>query len=872
MSNENDRQTPMMKQYLEAKKACPDTVLLFRMGDFYEMFMDDARLGARVLNLALTSREKGAKAMPMCGFPHHQVDAYVGKLINAGFRAAVCEQVEDPKQAKGLVRREVTRVVTPGTLTEDVLLNPRESNYLAAAVVEETVGIAWVDLSTGRFYASGFPKSRLLDQLARIQPSECLLCEGETLPSWMTEKMMVTTRPSWSAGLDFARKELAGQFHVLNMEGFGFHEENPLDRQALRAAGMVLDYLKETQKASLAHIDALNTFRSGEILEIDESSRRSLEITRTLRDGKRDGSLLAVLDDAVTSMGSRQLADWVANPLTDPVKIRLRQDAVGEFLENSEQCDELRKTLRGIYDLERLLSRVTTGRASPRDLYAIGQTLRMLPELKTKIATCRSEVLQRIANEIDLCPDLCRVLGESLVDDPPLTIQEGGILRPGYNAQLDELRNMAHGGRTWISKYQNEEIERTGIANLKVGYNKVFGFYIEVMHSQNDRIPPDYIRKQTIKNAERYITPKLKEYEEVVLSADEKSKELEYRLFLELRERTNQYRKRMKGTATVLAELDVLLSFAVLARQRNYCRPTITQEAELEILDGRHPVLDRVTPDGEFVPNDVLCDDKRGKILLITGPNMSGKSTYIRQAALLVLMTQIGSFIPAREAKLGVVDRIFTRVGASDELARGQSTFMVEMTETARILNMATAKSLVILDEIGRGTSTYDGISLAWAILEYLHDRINCRTLFATHYHELTDLTQSLERMRNLNVAVREWKDEVVFLHKIIEGATDKSYGIHVARLAGVPREVLDRAHEILAEMENRDESPQTLTISRQKRPGHARIRTEVGDIQLLLFDPKDPPMVEELRKTNVDNLTPLQALTLLEKWKKELK
>ncbi len=886
--------TPMMKQYNEAKKSFPDAILLFRMGDFYEMFYDDARTGARVLNLALTSREKGENAMPMAGFPHLQLEAYVGKLIQSGYRVAVCDQMEDPKQAKGIVKREVTRVVTPGTLTEDFLLNPRESNYLAGLVIDDvTVGISWIDLSTGKFFAAGFPKARMYDQLARIMPSECLICEKEELPDWIVRKVMITRRPEWASGLAFATKELTEHFHVLNLNGFGFDLQQPEGKQAIRAAGMILEYLKETQKSSLEHIDTLRAYHSGETLEIDESSRRSLEISRTLREGKREGSLLAALDCAVTSMGSRMLSDWVASPLTAKVHIELRQNAVAELLADPNLTAVLRKDLRSIYDLERLLSRVTTGRATPRDLFTIGQTLKVLPEIRMHLSSLKSSLLVRINGEIDTCPELSKTISEAIIDNPPQQVTEGGVIRPGYHAELDELREIAHGGRQWISKYQSKIQEETGIQNLKVGYNKVFGFYLEVNHSQKEKVPSYFIRKQTVKNAERYITPDLKEYEELVLSADEKQYELEYRLFSELRELTLQYRQRMIMTANVLAELDVLLAFAELARQRNYCRPEITEGDELEILDGRHPVLDMITPDGEFVPNDVLCDDEHGKILLITGPNMSGKSTYIRQVALLTLMAQIGCYIPARQAKIGITDRIFTRVGASDELSRGQSTFMVEMTETARILNMATHRSLVILDEIGRGTSTYDGISLAWSIIEYLHEKIACRTLFATHYHELTDLSQTFKSIRNLNVAVREWNDEVVFLHKIIEGATDKSYGIHVARLAGVPSEVLDRATEILRTMEERQEellnvekisefstetSPKTtseLKKSGNSFPNRILPRTQVADVQFLLFDPKEPtetPIFSELRQLDVNNITPMQALERLTQWKEMLK
>ncbi|MBE6428121.1 MAG: DNA mismatch repair protein MutS, partial [Planctomycetaceae bacterium] len=622
--NTTIKMTPMMRQYQEAKKAYPDTVLLFRMGDFYEMFHDDARLGARVLNLALTSREKGENAMPMAGFPHHQLEAYIGKLISNGYRAAVCDQMEDPKLAKGIVKREVTRVVTPGTLTEDILLNPKESNYLAGAVIDgAVVGIAWIELSTGKFYAAGFPKSRFYDQLARIMPSECLISEKEELPDWLMNKMMITRRPEWASGLAFAQKEVIEHLRVMNLDGFGFDFQVPEDKQAIRAAGMVLDYLKETQKASLEHIDSLTAYHSGETLEIDESSRRSLEISRTLREGKREGSLLATLDWAVTSMGSRMLADWVSNPLTNKKLIELRQDAVAELLEDPNTSSDLRKDLRGIYDLERLLTRVATGRANPRDLYAIGQTLSMLPEIRERVQKMKSPLLARINGEIDVCPDLADTIRKSIIDNPPLTISDGGIIRPGYSKELDELRQAASGGREWITKYQAEIQEKTGIQNLKVGFNKVFGFYIEVNNSQKEKVPNTFIRKQTVKNAERYITQDLKEYEEMVLTSDERQKELEQQLFSELRTLTLQYRQRMVTTANVLAELDVLLAFAELARMRNYCRPEVTEEQELEILDGRHPVLDMVTPDGDFVPNDVMCDDERGKILLITGPNMS---------------------------------------------------------------------------------------------------------------------------------------------------------------------------------------------------------------------------------------------------------
>ncbi len=855
----------MMKQYLEAKQACPDALLLFRMGDFYEMFHDDAKTVARVLNLALTSREKGENATPMAGFPFHQLESYLGKLIAAGYRVAVCEQVEDPKKAKGLVRREVTRIVSPGTVVDDALLDPRENNFLAAIAPGATVGLAWVELSTGRFVAASFPAPQIVDQLARIAPAECLLSEeGDSLPSHLAERMMATRRPAWAFALNAARDSLQKHFGVSGLDGLGF-TDSAEDAQALRAAGAVLDYLKETQKSSLEHIDRLIPYRAAGTLEIDEASRRSLELTRTIRDSKREGSLLAVLDRTVTAMGSRLLAEWLANPLTDVTAICVRQEAVGELRSNEARCERLQEMLRRVYDVERLLARVTTGRAGPRDLNFLGRTLQILPEIKNELADSQCELLKELNATIDVCADVCAELSAALADDCPLLARDGGFIRDGYDTELDALRELAKGGKQWIAEYQAKEIERTGISTLKVGFNSVFGYYIEITHANRDKIPAEYIRKQTIKNAERYITPELKQYEEKVLTADERSKELEFDLFLKLRDATAAHRKRMQTSAGALSRLDVLVGLADLARYRNYCRPEVVEEPVLNVIDGRHPVLDILEPDGTFVPNDAKMGAEDGNILLITGPNMAGKSTYIRQTALLTIMAQIGSYLPAKSAVVGVADRIFARVGASDELSRGQSTFMVEMTESARILNTATPRSLVILDEIGRGTSTYDGISLAWAVVEYLHDRVGCRTMFATHYHELTDLEKSMPGIKNYNVAVREWQDEVIFLHKIIEGAADKSYGIHVARLAGVPREVISRSKEILAQLE--EEHLDGEGRAKIARP-HISI-TKKAHVQMTLFEAPEHPVVEEIRRADLNNLTPLAALQLIEQWQR---
>jgi len=871
--------TPMMKQYQDAKAACGDAILLFRMGDFYEMFLDDAQTAARTLGLALTSRDKGENPIPMAGFPHHQLESYLGKLIAAGLRVAICDQTEDPKQAKGLVRREVTRIVSAGTLTDASMLDPRQSNFLAAIVAGEPAGLAWAELSTGRFHAACFPAERIADQLARIDPAECLLAEGATMLAATVGRQVVTRRPPWAFGQTAASQALSKHFGTANLEGFGF--DHAADGPALGAAGAILDYLTETQKSSLAHLDRLIPYRVGQTLELDESTRRSLEITRTIRDGRREGSLLAALDRTTTAMGSRTLADWLANPLADLAAIHDRSEAVAELVADARLCDDLRSRLQDIHDLQRLLARITTGRASPRDLAFVGRTLAALPAIKARLTARTSPMLNRREAELDLCAEIRARLEGALVDDCPLASRDGGLIRPGFHAELDTLRDLSAGGKQWMAQYQADEIARTGIPSLKVGFNKVFGYYLEVTHTHGHKIPENYQRKQTVKNAERYVTTELKEHEEKVLTAEERAKELEYELFVELRDVTAFAAKRLQATAAVLSQLDVLAALAALARQRGYCRPRCVEEPVLRIIDGRHPVLDIILADGTFVPNDTQCgpvDEAAmnngaaqdgsatgGQILLITGPNMAGKSTYIRQVALLTLMAQIGSFVPAREAVIGLTDRIFARVGAADELARGQSTFMVEMTETARILNLATPRSLVILDEIGRGTSTYDGVSLAWAIVEHLHDRIGCRTLFATHYHELTDLARSLGGVRNLNVAVREWDEQLVFLHKIVPGPADKSYGIHVARLAGVPREVNTRAMEILARLEQEH-------VSTDGRPKMARRPSrKSGDLQLTLFAPQEHPLLDRIRALKLDGTTPLEALRLLQEWQAAL-
>lgn len=859
----------MMRQYHEAKAACGDALLLFRMGDFYELFLDDAKVAARVLGLTLTSRDRDSdNPTAMAGFPHHQLDGYLQKLIRAGYRAAVCEQVEDPKQAKGLVRREITRMVSAGTLTDESLLDPRQANYLAAVFrpaskaggeAEAVVGIAWAELSSGRFEAGVFPLARLEDELERIGPAEVLYREDDVRISPPPDSRWAwTRRPAWTFAGDSSQAELCKQFGTQNLEGFGFELEH---LPAIQAAGGVLVYLQETQRVALDHFQSLRAHHRGQTLLIDAATRRSLELTRTMRSGQRGGSLLDVVDQTKTAMGARLLGEWLAEPLTDLGQITQRHDAVSELHQDATLRGEVRQALGEVFDLTRLLARVATLRCSPRDLQQIGQTLAKLPQLKQRLARCRSELLVQTEQELQLCPELRQQLEAALADHCPLSAADGQFIRVGFDAQLDQLRELASGGKQWIAQYQQQMSEQTGIANLKVGFNRVFGYYLEINNSQKDKVPVDFVRKQTLKNCERYITPTLKEYEEKVLSADDQASAREQALFVQLRQAAHAQLQVLQRLAAALATLDVLASLAELAAQRDWVRPTMTDQPELQIEGGRHPVLDVTMAQGEFVPNDCFQSPEAGMVLLITGPNMAGKSTYIRQVALLTLLAQAGSFLPAKRATIGIADRIFARVGASDELGRGQSTFMVEMIETARILNTATKRSLVILDEIGRGTSTYDGLALAWAITEHLHEQIGCRTLFATHYHELTQLAEMLPQVSNLNVAVKEWNDSVVFLHRIVPGGADKSYGIHVARLAGVPTAVNERAKDILAQLEADHRNSLDLpTIP--PPPGRGRR----GDVQLTLFGFADHPVIDDLKRLQIDSLSPLEAWQFLQR------
>ncbi|MBI2471885.1 MAG: DNA mismatch repair protein MutS [Planctomycetes bacterium] len=864
-------ETPMMRQYNEIKRQHKDALLFFRMGDFYELFFEDAKLASKVLGITLTSRSKGEGAIPMAGVPHHAAESYIRRLIKAGHKVAICDQLQNPEEAVGVVDRGVTRIITPGTLTEDTLLEDKSNNYLIAVLETNTMtGLSWIDLSTGRFHVEDVQKEILFDEFARLNPSEVLIPE-ETVrnnTSFM-ERMraecdgIITARPDWEFSKDTSYRILMEHFGTASLEGFGCEDMGP----ALGAAGAVIQYLKETQKTSLKHIGKIQKYQADNRVLMDKATQQSLEITQTMRTRDREGSLLGVIDQTKTPMGARLLREWVISPLRGSAEIKYRQIGVKELFENLALRRELRDILGNIYDIERISTKVSCGRANGRDLVSLKQSLSKLPALKEKMGFFISEVLVSTEQQLDVLEEVRTLIGTAIVPDPPHTIKDGGLIREGYDAALDELKYISRNGKSWIANFQAEEIARTGINSLKVGYNKVFGYYIEVTNTNKDNIPQSYIRKQTLKNAERFITPDLKEYETKVLTADERAKDLEYDLFIQIREQVSTFTPRLQRTSEAIALLDVLSTLANLAEENRYIMPEITDGLELKLIDGRHPVLDRRLAGESFVPNDINLDGTQDTIMVITGPNMAGKSTYIRQVALLILMAQMGSFVPAKEAVIGTVDRIFTRVGASDELSRGQSTFMVEMNETANILNNATERSLIILDEVGRGTSTFDGVSIAWAITEYIYQHIHARTLFATHYHELTELALLFPGIKNFNIAVREWGDEIIFLRKIVEGGTDKSYGIHVARLAGIPREVIQRARIILNNLE-------AATLDVNGKPKFAPLKTAQNSkqpAQLKLFLSKQDMVIEEIRKLETSRMSPLEALNKLDELKNKL-
>jgi DNA mismatch repair protein MutS len=863
----------MMEQYGQAKREAGDALLFFRMGDFYELFGEDAKVASRALGITLTSRSQGEGAMPMAGVPVKAHQGYLQQLIRAGFRVAICDQMQDPALAKGLVDRQVTRIVTAGTVLEDDLLERGASNYLLGLAPEgERCGMAWLDVSTGAFTVAEVPVERVADELARLEPAEVvvpesLLEDGER--RWLKAHGLLGTGggaafvrgAEWTFLPEGALATLREQLRVQTLAGFGLAD----DSLAVRAAGGVLAYVRETQRGALPAVSGLRLHDPASAAGLDRATRSCLELLATQREGRREGSLLAVLDRTATAMGARLLREWIVAPLVDPAAIRRRQGAVAELLARRDVHERLQRELADLPDLERIATRLLAGRASPRDLAALRAGLAAAPALKELLLACDSAPLAEAAAEVRPLPELLDRLRRGLAEHPPVILNEGGLIAPGWNARLDELRSLRENGAAAIARFQSDEIGRTGIASLKVVFNRVFGYTIEVSNAHAAKVPADYVRRQTLASAERYVNPELKALETAILSADEQARGLETELFLELRERAAQDGEAIRELARALARVDVLCGLAALARERAWVRPEVDDGDTIEIEAGRHPVLEALLPAGAFVPNDIRLDREGARLVLVTGPNMAGKSTYIRQVALLVLLAQIGSFVPAARAHVGVVDRIFTRIGSADDLSAGASTFMVEMTETAAILNGATDRSLVILDEVGRGTSTWDGLSLAWAISEYLYRKVGARTLFATHYHELIDLAEEFPAVRNVNVAVQERGDDVVFLHRIVAGGTDRSYGLHVARLAGVPAAVIERARRILADLETR--SPD-LKPRGEATPAGA---PAAEPAQQALFPRAGAAILDEIAALDPDATAPLDALLLLKQFRERL-
>ncbi len=859
------KETPMMEQFWRAKKEVPGALLFFRMGDFYELFHDDAIVASRALGLTLTARSKESDPIPMAGVPVRSVEGYLIRLVRQGHKVAICEQLQDPRHVKGLVERGIVRIVTPGTLTEEEALDARASNHMAALWIDaERAGLAWVELSTGRFQASELALAELGDELGRIRPSELLVCPEQlarvpALAREAREKLGATLseREAWRFDREGALRRLTQHLRVRSLGGFGFEDGSAV----VPAAGALLEYAQETQRAACTHILRLEKVERSELLVLDRATRACLELVATQREGRHEGSLLEAIDATQTAMGSRLLREWVLSPLRRPEQIRRRQEAVVELLEAPFLREELRAELEDVLDVERLAGRISTGRCNARDLVGLASSLRRVPVLRAKLAGASSAALAGLREELDPLDDVTGSILARLVDAPPLTIKEGGLIRGGFASELDELRAIAGDAKSWMARFQAEESRRSGIPGLKIGYNSVFGYFIEVPRGQVARVPEQYVRKQTIKAAERYITPELKEFEAKVLNSEELARDLEYELFTRLREEVAAEVQRILGSAQALARLDVLAGLAEVAAQHRYVAPDVHDGEEIHVVEGRHPVIERSPACESFVPNDAHLDLGSRRMTILTGPNMAGKSTYVRQTALIVLLAQIGACVPAERASIGVVDRIFTRVGAGDDISRGESTFMVEMVEIANILNNASRRSLVILDEVGRGTSTFDGLALAWAIAEHLHEVLGCRTLFATHYHQLTDLATRYSGVVNKNVAVREWGDEIVFLHKIVDGGTDRSYGIHVARLAGVPRAVVERARAILGDLEREEEDLAQRILGGAQAPGRPAPREGV---QLGLFASGQSAVERELRRLELERLTPIEALVKL--------
>jgi len=903
--------TPMMQQYMETKKQYSDCILFYRLGDFYEMFFDDAITASKELEITLTGKNCGLEERaPMCGVPYHSVDSYLNRLVEKGYKVAICEQVEDPQQAKGIVKREVVRVVTAGTNMNAQALDETKNNYIMCIVyIADRYGLAVADVSTGDYFVTELDSGRkLLDEIHKFSPSEIICNESFYMSGLDLDDlrhrlgMMIYSIDTHFFDDEMCARILKEHFHAASLEGMGLGDYNC----GVIAAGALLKYLYETQKTSLSHITHITGYATGRYMLLDSSSRRNLELCETLREKQKRGSLLWVLDKTKTAMGARMLRSYIEQPLIDRHEIEQRLEAVEELKDKAISREEIREYLSPVYDLERLISRVTYQSANPRDLISFRNSLEMLPHIKYILTEMHEELLQQICEELDTLEDLYQLLNESIMEEPPLALQqiceeldtledlyqllnesimeepplamkEGGIIKDGYDADVDMLRQAKTEGKNWLAQLEEEEREKTGIRNLKVKYNKVFGYYLEVTNAYKELVPDYYTRKQTLANAERFITPRLKELEDTILGAEDKLYALEYTLYCKVRDRIASEVLRVQKTAKAVAKIDVFTSLALVAERNNYVRPKINEKGLIDIKGGRHPVVEKMTPDNMFIANDTLLDDKKNRVSIITGPNMAGKSTYMRQSALIVLMAQIGSFVPADSANIGICDRIFTRVGASDDLASGQSTFMVEMTEVANILRNATSSSLLILDEIGRGTSTFDGLSIAWAVVEHISNKklLGAKTLFATHYHELTELEGKLDSVNNYCIAVKEQGDDIVFLRKIVKGGADKSYGIQVAKLAGVPESVIARAKEIVGELSEADITTKVREISAQGSETKARQKKydEVDLAQISLFDTvKDDDVLEELKEIDVSNLTPMDALNTIYRLQNKLK
>lgn len=874
--------SPMMVHYCQTKCAYKDSILFYRLGDFYEMFFEDAKTVSRELELTLTGKDCGlSERAPMCGIPYHAAETYINRLIDKGYKVAICEQVEDPKTAKGIVKREVTRVVTPGTNLNMQELDEGKNNYLMAIVcVGDHFGVSTADITTGDCYVAEIDEERKLwDEINKFLPAE-IICNDAFLVSGVDVDdlrnrlhISVFALESWYFGDDLCKQTLLEHFKISSLEGLGLADYD----SGVIAAGSLFRYLLDTQKNTMEHMNKIIPYTTDRYMVIDSSSRRNLELVETLREKQKRGSLLWVLDKTKTAMGARMLRSFVEQPLIDADAINERLDAVTELNMQAMLREEIREYLNPVYDLERLVSRISYRSANPRDLLAFKMSLEMIPHIKNLLANFTSPLLVRINEQMDGLEDLYTLLEASITEDPPLAVKEGGIIREGYNEQVDTYRNSKTQGKSWLAQLEAEEKEKTGIRNLKIKYNKVFGYYLEVTNSFKDLVPEYYTRKQTLTNAERYITPKLKELEDMILGAEDKLFALEYDLFCQVREELAAQIPRIQETAKAIAQLDVYASLSVVAQRNNYVRPTVNTKGVIDIKNGRHPVVEKMINNDMFIANDTYLDNGSKRVSVITGPNMAGKSTYMRQTALIVLMAQIGSFVPAEKAKIGVVDRIFTRVGASDDLASGQSTFMVEMTEVANILRNATAKSLLILDEIGRGTSTFDGLSIAWAVIEHISNTklLGAKTLFATHYHELTELEGKIPGVNNYCIAVKERGDDIVFLRKIVKGGADKSYGIQVAKLAGVPDSVLDRAKELVDELVHTDITStfKDLAENSRKTKPKAVHYDEVDLEQISLFDTvQDQDIIEELKNLDITMLTPMDAMNTLYRLQNKLK